>query len=263
MRSESLASEYATTFAPGLMDPAIVAPRDVVAAHGKGVIKRYNVYRNNVTVSLIDALAAIYPAVQRITGVDFFRAMARFHVRETPPASALLFEYGRDFPAFIGSYEYAREMPWLADTARIERAWLDAYHAADHAVLAAEALACIDPALLAEVRFEAHPATRIVRSAYPAVAIFAMNRTDGPISPLCSSDPEDALVTRPDQDVIVSRLPAGGAAFLIRLLDGASLGDAIAAAFEEAPAFDIHANLAGMISAGVFTAIQPGDKQNV
>jgi hypothetical protein len=22
-------------------------------------------------------------------------------------------------------------MPWLADTARIERAWLDAYHAAD------------------------------------------------------------------------------------------------------------------------------------
>ena len=88
-------------------------------------------YRNNVTVSLIDALAAVYPAVQRITGVDFFRAMARFHVRATPPTSPLLFEYGRDFPAFIEGYEYAQAMPWLADTARIERAWLDAYHAAD------------------------------------------------------------------------------------------------------------------------------------
>src|SRR3974390_136719 len=40
-----------------------------------GTDKRYNVYRNNVTVSLIDALAAIYPAIQRITGVDAFRAM--------------------------------------------------------------------------------------------------------------------------------------------------------------------------------------------
>ena len=68
---------------------------------------------------------------QRITGVDFFRAMARFHIRATPPTSPLLFEYGRDFPDFIETYEYARAMPWLADIARIERAWLDAYHAAD------------------------------------------------------------------------------------------------------------------------------------
>lgn len=84
-------------------------------------IKRYNVYRNNVIVSLINALADTYPAVQRITGVEFFRAMARFHVRATPPTSPLLFEYGRDFPAFIEGYEHAQDMPWLADTARIER----------------------------------------------------------------------------------------------------------------------------------------------
>ncbi|WP_438390140.1 HvfC/BufC N-terminal domain-containing protein [Caballeronia sp. DA-9] len=259
MRPEIPLHDFATAFAPGLTNPAAAAPEDVVAPLGKGVIKRYNVYRNNVTVSLIDALAAIYPAIQRITGIDFFRAMARFHVRETPPVSPLLFEYGRDFPAFIASYDYARGMPWLADTARIERAWLDAYHAADLPALAAEALGSIDPALLAETRFTPHPATRIVRSSYPAVAIFAMNRTDGPVSPLCSSEPEDALVTRPGHEVIVSRLPAGGAVFLAHLLDNASLGDAIAAAFEDAPAFDLHANLAGMISAGVFTAIQPGE----
>jgi len=250
---------YATAFAPGLTDPEIMAPDDVVAASGKGVVKRYNVYRNNVTVSLIDALAAIYPAIQRITGVEFFRAMARFHARATPPASALLFEYGRDFPAFIESYEYARDIPWLADTARIERAWLDAYHAADLPVLAAQALGNIEPTSLAEVRFKPHPATRIVRSAYPAVAIFAMNRSDGAVSPLRSGEPEDALVTRPEQDVVVSRLPAGGATFLIGLLQGDSLGEAVAAAFQQAPSFDLQANLAGMISAGVFTAVQHGD----
>src|SRR5579871_6978782 len=122
---------FAASFAPGLTDPAQATPIDVVGPRGKAAIKLYNVYRNNVTVSLIDALAAVYPAVQRITGVEFFRAMARFHVRATPPTSPLLFEYGRDFPAFIEAYEYARGMPWLADVAKLERAWLDAYHAAD------------------------------------------------------------------------------------------------------------------------------------
>jgi hypothetical protein len=36
--------------------------------------------------NLVNALAAFYPAVQRITGVDFFRAMARSHIRATPPS---------------------------------------------------------------------------------------------------------------------------------------------------------------------------------
>lgn len=259
MEAEHPSGGHAAAFAPGLTDPSIAAPEDVIAAPGKLVVKRYNVYRNNVTVSLIDALAAVYPAIQRITGADFFRAMARFHLRATPPTSPLLFEYGRDFPAFIESYEYAREMPWLADIARIERAWLDAYHAADLPVLAAEALAGIEPASLAEVRFTPHPAARVVRSRYPAVAIFAMNRNDGPVTPFRSGEAEDALVTRPEHEVLVSRLPAGGAAFLTHLLEGASLGEAVAAAFQEAPSFDIQANLAGMLSAGVFSSIQLGD----
>lgn len=122
---------FAERFASALIDPTHPTPVGVTGPRGKGAVKRYNVYRNNVTVGLIDALAAIYPAVQRITGTDFFRAMTRFHVRATPPTSPLLFEYGRDFPAFIQSYEYAQDLPWLADVARIERAWLDTYHAAD------------------------------------------------------------------------------------------------------------------------------------
>jgi hypothetical protein len=257
------ATDFAAAFARGLTNPDVQAPKDVTGTAGKdprkGVLKRYNVYRNNVTVSLIDALAAIYPAVQRLTGIDFFRAMARFHLRATPPVSPLLFEYGRDFPAFIEQYEYAQAMPWLADVARIERAWLDAYHAADLPVLPARIFEGIEPAQLGELRFTPHPAAQVVRSAYSAVSIFAMNRRDEPVEPLDSSEREDALVTRPDQDVIVSRLPDGGAAFLNTLIAGESLGVAVAAAFDEAPSFDLPGSLNGMIASGVLTAIQRGD----
>ncbi|WP_186173098.1 DNA-binding domain-containing protein [Burkholderia gladioli] len=259
MRTEIDMDNYASAFAPGLIDPRVDAPAELVAHRGKRVAKRYDIYRNNVTVSLIDALAAIYPAVQRITGTEFFRAMARFHLRETPPVSPLLFEYGRDFPAFIERYEHARTMPWLADTARIERAWLDAYHAADAEPLSAQDFAAFAPQRLAELRFTPHPATRMVRSPYSALAIFAMNRGDAPLRTLDASEAEDALVTRPGLEVIVTRLPAGGAEFLGSLIDGATLGEAVALAMQTQPAFELSAHLGGMLDAGVFSAAHLGD----
>src|SRR5258708_28622560 len=154
-------------------------------------------------------MAAIFPATQRLTGVEFFRARASFHVGATPPTSPLLFEYGRDFPGFIERYEYARSMPWLADIARIERAWLDAYHAADMETLRPEALALIPPERLSDVIFVPHPATTILCSVFPAVSIFVPNRCEGPVDPIVAVPPQHRLVTRSGLEVVVRHLPPG------------------------------------------------------
>jgi hypothetical protein len=249
---------YAAGFAGPLLDPGHPPPSFVAGPNGKAANRRYAVYRNNVTVSLINALAATFPATLRITGVDFFRAMARFHVRATPPSSPLLFEYGYDFPDFIERYEHAGSMPWLADVARIERAWLDAYHAADAPPLPAQALASIPSEQLADTILTPHPATRIVRSRYPAVTIFAANRVGDPVARIEASEPEDALVTRPGMEVVVRLLPPGGAVFLTHLLAGEPLAAAAEAALTDDSAFDLSANIAGMIEAGVFNDIRDG-----
>jgi hypothetical protein len=254
------APSYPAVLAPGLTDPEYKTPAGVIGPNGKSAVKRYNVHRNNVTVSLIDALAAVFPATQRITGVEFFRAMARFHVQATPPRSPLLFEYGHEFPEFIERYEYARPMPYLADTARIERAWLDAYHAADMLPLSADNLAQIPPELLTDVVFVPHPATRIVRSQFPALSIFVANRGGAPVERIEIFIPEDALITRPDQEVTVRRLPPGGAEFLTQLLTGQPLGNAAALALETSPQFDLSSNIAGMIEAGVFASVRAGGR---
>jgi hypothetical protein len=248
---------YAGGFTPALLDPDRDTPPLVAGPFGKAVGKRYNVYRNNVTVSLVDAIARTFPATQRIVGEEFFRAMARIHVRLSPPDSPLLFEYGRDFAAFIERFEHARGLPWLADVARIERAWLDAYHAADAAPLASEALADIRPDRLAEAVFVPHPAARIVRSRFPAVTVFAMNRGDGPVGRVETAEPEDALITRPGLEVFVRRLPPGCAVFIGALLAGRSLADAVSVALEDCEAFDLAGAIAGTIEAGVFTAVVP------
>jgi hypothetical protein len=252
---------YAAILSQGLIDPDTGTPAGVVGPNGKGAIKRYNIYRNNVTVSLIDALAAVFPATQRITGIEFFRAMARFHVRATPPRSPLLFEYGQEFPAFIERYEHAQTMPYLADTARIERAWLDAYHAADLPLLAAQELAAIPAETLVDVVFVPHSSARIVRSEFPALSIFVANRGAGPGARIENFVPEDTLVTRPDREVTVRSLPPGGAEFLMQLISGEPLGDAAAVALAASPDFDLASNIAGMIEAGVFAALHAGDQR--
>jgi hypothetical protein len=249
---------YAAAFSSALMTPDLKTPSLVIGPNGKSGTKRYNVYRNNVTVSLIDALAAVFPAVQRITGVEFFRAMTRFYVRETPPRSPLLFEYGHGFPEFIERYQYASQMPWLADVARIERSWLDAYHAADADPLSADDLADALSERLADLRFAPHPATRVIRSRFAAVTIFAANRTRSPFGEINAAEPEDALITRPTYDVVVRRLPPGGAAFLLALLAGRPLRAAVASALDVAPSFDIAASIAGMIEAGTFVSARIG-----
>jgi Putative DNA-binding domain len=250
---------YAAVFAGALLDPDLDTPAAVAGPKSKAAGKRYNVYRNNVTVSLINALAAVFQATQRITGGDFFRAMARFYVRATPPTSPLLFEYGRDFPNFIEQYEYAQSVPWLADVARIERAWLDAYHAADVQPLMPHALASIPPEQLADTVLKPHPAARIVRSRFPAVTIFTANRSDGPATHVEVVEPEDALLTRPALEVEVRRLPPGAAIFLTRLIAGDSLGAAASAGFSDSPSFDLAANIAGLVEAGAFTTALWGD----
>jgi hypothetical protein len=253
------ASAFPSAVAAALLDPVQPEPDCVSGPRGKRAGKRFNVYRNNVTVSLVNALADIYPATLRIVGKEFFQATACVYVRASPPASPLLFEYGREFPAFIDRFEHTRDLPWLGDVARIERAWLDAYHAADSAPLVPQALSAIDPEDLGETRLHAHPAARVVRSRFPAVTIFTANRRDAPVSRIESSDAEDALVTRPQLDVLVRWLPPGGAVFLSSLIAGSPLGEAATRAEDDSEQFDLASNIKGALEAGVFAEVlRPG-----
>ena len=247
---------YAAAFTGALLDADRATP-SVIA--GPKARPRPSATTSIATMSQSVSSPLLRTSSRQPSGVNFFRAMARFHVRATPPTSPLLFEYGRDFPDFIERYEYARSMPWLADVARIERAWLDAYHAADAEPLDPELLAAVPAERLADTTLTPHPATRIVRSHFPAVTIFAANRNDDPVGRFEATEPEDALVTRPALEVMVQRLPVGGAALLTRLVAGESLGEAAAATLAESTDFDLPANIAGMLEAGAFTAIRHGD----
>jgi hypothetical protein len=66
---------------------------------------------------------------------------------------------------------------------------------------------------------------------------------------------QDALMLRPGLEVEVRQLPAGGAAFIMALAQGATLGAAAEAAAADDERFDLVANLAGLIGSGLVTDV--------
>ena len=242
-------------FAAALIDRAGGARAGGGGPGGGPPPRRFAVYRNNVVVGLTNAITECFPAVERIVGKDFLRVMARTYVLANPPRSPVLLDYGVDLPRFIETFGPARPLPYLADVARIERAWREAYHAEDAEPLDGSAFAGIPEADLADVRFRLHPSLRLVRSAFPALTVWRMNVGDGPVTPVDFSVAEDALIVRPDAEVEVRVVPPGGAAFVVALGAGESLGAAAAKGLSADDRFDLAGNISGLIAAGALCAI--------
>jgi hypothetical protein len=256
--ADTATTRLADAFSEALLDPGLPLPDGVVGPDGKQAEKRFSVYRNNVSVSLVNALADIFPTVQRLVGEAYFRAMARVYVQHHPPRSQLIFEYGRDFAGFIAAFEPARHLVFLPDVARLERLWLDAFHAADATPLDASALATIPPEQLAGLRFTVHPAARVFRATHAAVSIVSHDRSGRSLADLDPTAAEDGLITRPGFDVELRHLPRGAATFLAALIGGETLGEAAGAAMAENPELNLSGTIAGTIEAGVFTTCITG-----
>lgn len=258
MRPDPVASG---AFAQALFAPDMPPPDGLSGRDQSSPARRFSVYRNNVTVSLVDALASIFPTVQNLVGEDFFRAMARLYVTTHPPTSPLLFTYGESFPAFLENFPPAADLPFLADVARVERLWLDAYHAADATPLDPAVLAQVAAERLADIRLRPHPATRIASLRHAGGTITRHDRAGLSLETVDPMAPEAVLITRPDCAPLIAMLPTGGAPFFETLMAGHTLGDACRAIGHEDP--DIAALLGLALSTGAFTAIDANQESDI
>ena len=92
-------------FAANLRDPS---PDAVPAGFSDAAARRFRIYRNNVRVALIEALAAAYPAVLSLVGMSFFELMAGAYAADRPARERTLNLYGDRFADFIAGFAPAR-----------------------------------------------------------------------------------------------------------------------------------------------------------
>lgn len=242
-------------FRAGLLDATAAPPGGLSDGQGRPAGRRYDVYRNNVTHSLIEALATAFPLVRKLIGPENFEGLARIHVRANPPKSPVMMFYGADFPDFLAQVEGLKRYPYLPDAARLDLALRHAYHAADAPPFKADSLAALTPEALAEVHLKLAPATRLVPSPWPLHDIWRYSLVPG--APKPGSAPQDVLVTRPAYDPAPHALPPGGLAWFQALARGAPLGAAQEAALEAAPDFDLETTLGLALATGALTTNQP------
>lgn len=256
MKSEL--SAYQDAFAAALLaeDPQAGAPPEVARLAAQ---PGFAVYRNTVMKACVDALQANYPAVARLVGDEWFRAAAALHVRRHLPSQSSLLLYGAEFPAFLASFEPAREVPYLADVARVDRWWTEAHVAADDPLLDPAVLAALTPGQMSCLALRPHATARWGWcDEWPVLTLWRRNREafadDGGA---IAWEPEGALLTRPVGAVRAAALPRAGVALLDACAAGLCIEQAVLAALEVDARADIAALIRRLLEAGAFSALQP------
>jgi hypothetical protein len=214
-------------FATALLDRAVAVPPSLRGAARRRSDRRFAVYRNNVAVGLVSALATRFPVVKRLVGDEFFRAMAHAYASVELPRSPLMMYYGETFPIFIEEFAPAAPIPYLADVARIEMARGLAYHAADATPLDPRALSAVPADQLPTMRVRLHPSVSIITSNHPIYSIWHINQDPDRFVPVSLSAREAVLVARPCLRVKTQCITHETARFVGALAAGRALGESI------------------------------------
>lgn len=238
------------TSPPGPDVPAAMC--DLLGRDASYAEKRFNIYKNNFYSRLVDALRDTFPAVVRLVGDEFFRFAAQEYAARTPPRVATLLTYGEAFAEFLASFPPASGIPYLADVAKLEFLYLEAYHAPDpewrNQDLIASGADGIRPVL--------HPSARFLTSPFQASRIWELNRSDAPFDNVILPElREYLLVIRPGREVEVRRLRFGAYAALLAFANGASVAEARKETEWAEPGLDFVLHYAALAGSGTFTDI--------
>ncbi|MFD2739009.1 putative DNA-binding domain-containing protein [Sulfitobacter aestuarii] len=246
-----------SAFRAALLDPEQPVPDGLLDGAARPAGRRYAVYRNNVTRSLIDALETGFPLLRKLVGAQNFRRLASLYVRAHPPRSPLMMFYGEALPIFLEDFAPLRHIGYLPDAARLDLALRDSYHAADSAPLDPARLAAVAPETLPALRLPLRPATRIIHSRWPLFDIWRYNFTKD--APKLRAEAQDVLITRPEFDPAPHLMPPGMAAFLTACARGKTLGEAQEAGLTGAAGFDLEAALGLALTSSAFAVMADGD----
>lgn len=234
-------------FHAALLDSTAPVPSGLRDGNGRAAGSRFSVYRNNVAVSLTEALEVNFPAVRKLIGEKKFRAMAGIFLRQHPPEAPMISQYGTEMPEFLKTFQPLAHIGYLPDVARLELALRQSYHAADATPVDPATLGNMAPEALMGAHLDLAPALRLLRSDWPVHGIWSYKME--PAAPKAVHEPQNVLILRPDFDPRMTVINNSAVAFLQGLLDGTSLGTAHDRGIGVDPDFDL-AHILGLLIGG-------------
>lgn len=236
-----------------LLDPTQAVPAGLTDGAGMPTQKRFDVYRNNVTVALRDALRTGFPVLCKLLGDQRFDQMATLFARAHPPKTPLMMHYGDEMPKFLAAFSPLAHIGYLADVARLELAMRRAYHAADTQPIAPEELGSLAPEQLLAASLTLAPAVQLIASDWPLFDIWQFNMIEGAAKPRAIK--QSVLITRAAFDPQPHPLEPAQAAWIAAIDDGATVESAQDAALFSDAAFDLGPLLGLLLQQGAVVKI--------
>jgi hypothetical protein len=237
-----------------LLDPA----GNYAAAHVIGnaipAQERIGFYRNNVISNFRRALRTVYPVIERLVGAPFIDHAADRYIRVHPSVSGDLNRFGEHFADFLETWPSARELPYLADVARLEWSVEESFHAADRDGLRIADLAAVPPDRQDMLTFDLHPSCRLLVSSYPIHLIWQINQpgSNGDETVDLAQGGVYLLVRRRGHEVVIEALDHGGFCMFSLLAAGQNLGEALRYATSVQSDFNVVAFLQHHLPGGAF-----------
>ena len=154
--NESLDAEHLP--ASGVLEALVNGDERLSAAERVGIYADAYFYR------LLECLGEDFPATQAVLGTDNFAALVKGYLLEHPPTEPSILHAGLYLADFLNDHPLAERWPFIADLARLERAVLDVFHAADSLPLRIEALQTVPLEKWPALKLRTHPSVDIVHS---------------------------------------------------------------------------------------------------
>lgn len=224
-------------FRAALLDPDARSPDGLQDGVGRAAHRRFDVYRNNVTVALVDALRTAFPVLVKLIGAANFDQLARLFARAHPPNTPLMMHYGAAMPDYLETFAPLAHIGYLPDVARLELALRRSYHAADTAAFDAARLGAVAPDVLMASRLVLAAPVQLIRSQWPLVDIWRFNMIDGVTKPRDIA--QSALIVRAEFDPDMHPLDGAQTDWIACIISGQTLAVAQEAALAANPAFDL------------------------
>jgi hypothetical protein len=222
--------------------------------------RRLRIYQNNTLASLTATLMAVFPVTVRLVDERFFRYAASEFIRRNPPREPRLVRYGADFPAFLRTFDGLAEMPFVAETARLEWAIAEALDAASLPSVGLSALESEDAATTPELVLQ--PSLRFIISHWPAMSIWSAHQPGGDIDRIgWTRKAERIALWRKGDSIRFALLGSAQFSFRYSLSVGLGLEKAVARALTHEPMFDLVAALASLFGDGLVTGVRIDRRQ--
>ncbi|MEP3639115.1 MAG: DNA-binding domain-containing protein [Paracoccaceae bacterium] len=222
-----------TTFRKAVLMANDPTPSGLVDGQGRAAEDRFSVYRNNVTVALLDALHKGFPILHKLVGTDRFTSLLRAFIQAHPPSDPRMMFYGQAMPEFLETFAPLEHIGYLPDIARLECALRASYHAAEAKPITATLLTN-----LRETQSMVFaPSLKLVQSHWPLWDIWHFNTDKNAAKP--REIQQDVLITRRLFDPTPHALSKGGGIWMTHLMSGSPLGLALDAAYDVEPEFDM------------------------